>query len=750
MEKRYPIRELLPAIDPALLDYQEWVNVGFVMRDEGMHAEDWEAWSASDARHKPGECLKKWKSFGRNINGVTVGTLVEYARRQGWVPPMEPGRELDWGAEIRDEQVIVDKNWLEERTIQEPSSEGWDQCGEMIRYLEALFDSTDIVGYVSDVWDADGRKAPTKGSYDRTAGQLIEELRRYRNIEDVIGTVQPDVGAWIRFNPLNGHGVANANVTDYRYALVESDSMSLEKQYAMLVELNLPIRLLVSSGGKSLHAIVRIDAGTMDEYRKRVDYLYTICKKNGMEIDQANRNPSRLSRLPGVYRNGRKQFIIAENLGCKTFSEWQEWVEAANDELPDFEVIDDFERPELDPPLIDGILRQGHKMLLSGPSKAGKSFAMIELAIAIATGGSWLGFQCAQGKVLYINLELRDNSCRNRILDVRDVMAPGQSLAGNLICWNLRGRGEALDKLAPKLIRRAMREHFLAIIIDPIYKVLTGDENNAEQMSRFCSYFDRIGTELGTAVIYCHHHSKGAQGSKKAMDRASGSGVFARDPDAQLDLIELELTESVQAHLKDEAARAAIIRRLDQDDPEWVNELSLDDQMSRTKLMGYASCQLTQSQMERMTAEIAEAEKLAMARTAWRMECTLREFARPPVINLWFDYPVHRIDDSGVLGDMSAEAELPPWKKGSSRGAKKKKTQSSKNAERFAAAVEGAKAGEPVTMRDVIEYLSPPAQIDPDTQQQLPRELMSETTARRWMQNAGYKIDKNTSYIVKA
>lgn len=29
--------------------------------------------------------------------------------------------------------------------------------------------------------------------------------------------------------------------------------------------------------------------------------------------------------------------------------------------------------PDLSPPLIDGVLRQGHKMLLVGPSKAGKS-----------------------------------------------------------------------------------------------------------------------------------------------------------------------------------------------------------------------------------------------------------------------------------------------------------------------------------------------------------------------------------------
>ena len=46
-------------------------------------------------------------------------------------------------------------------------------------------------------------------------------------------------------------------------------------------------------------------------------------------------------------------------------------------------------------------------------------------------------------------------------------------------------------------------------------------------------------------MIYCHHHSKGSQGNKRSMDRASGSGVFARDPDALLDLIELDLSDDL-------------------------------------------------------------------------------------------------------------------------------------------------------------------------------------------------------------
>ena len=85
--------------------------------------------------------------------------------------------------------------------------------------------------------------------------------------------------------------------------------------------MELPVACLVHSGKKSLHAIVRIDAADYAEYRKRVDYLYAVCKKNGLEIDTQNRNPSRLSRMPGVMRQGHKQFLVDTNIGKASFVE---------------------------------------------------------------------------------------------------------------------------------------------------------------------------------------------------------------------------------------------------------------------------------------------------------------------------------------------------------------------------------------------------------------------------------------------
>lgn len=192
----------------------------------------------------------------------------------------------------------------------------------------------------------------------------------------------------MRFNPLDGNGENNANVTRWRYCLIESDRDSIERQYALLKEMNLPITFLVNSGGKSLHAITRVDAENAQQYKARVRELYDFCKKNGLTPDEQDKNESRFSRLPGVKRNGKWQYIVERNIGAASYTEWIEWRESQVDDLPPDTTLADVwdNMPPLKPELIPGILRVGHKMLLAGPSKAGKSFLLINLAISIAEG----------------------------------------------------------------------------------------------------------------------------------------------------------------------------------------------------------------------------------------------------------------------------------------------------------------------------------------------------------------------------
>lgn len=737
----YDLREVLQALDPAQLDYQEWLSVGMALKEEGYTAADWDAWSQRDhARYHAGKCFRKWDGFHGHGAPVTAGTIIQLAKNQGWQPQRaEVDAELDWEAAIgaKDELMIVNRNWVEGKEVDEPKD--WDPVRQLTTYLETLFEASENVGYVTRSYEKDGRFLPEKGCYDRTAGKLIELLSKCGgDVCSVIGDYNPEAGAWIRFNPLDGHGVKNENVTEYRYALVESDAMEIEAQNAIIRELELPVACLVHSGGKSLHAIVKIDAGSYDEYRKRVDYLYSVCQKNGLKIDSQNRNPSRLSRMPGILRDGRKQFLVDTNIGKASYAEWKEWIESVNDDLPEPESMADAwdNLPELSPPLIDGVLRQGHKMLLAGPSKAGKSYALIELSCAIAEGRRWLGWVCARGKVLYVNLELDRASCLHRFRDVYTALRWQPRHLDNIDIWNLRGKSIPMDKLAPKLIRRAAKKQYIAIIIDPIYKVITGDENSADQMAHFCNQFDRVCTELGCAVIYCHHHSKGRQGQKQSMDRASGSGVFARDPDAILDLIELDLDDDVRAQAANNAACAVCEAALRE--ANLLNEVSQDDLCSEKAALRACRELLPEEDCLRLNRAVEAAKRAAEARTAWRVEGTLREFPKFPPVNLWFDYPVHTVDAGGMLTDLTANADEPPWKKGVRKRQSGALQERRSKEQEFCDAVERCNMGEPPTVNDLVEWYSSTGKN------------VAPRTVRDWIKRYGFSVNKNTGKVVRA
>ena len=739
MDKQHDLLELLNWIDPGMLDYQDWVNVGMALKDAGYAAADWDTWSARDRnRYHQGECSHKWATFTGSSNPVTAGTIVQLARDQGWVPERTsgPGHELEWDAIIggKEDLVVVNTHWLEGQEVNEP--EHWNPVEHLTKYLETLFEASENVGYVCDSWkkEGDDKYLPTRGCWDRTAGELIQLLNKCNgDIGSVLGDYQPEVGAWIRFNPLDGQGVKDANVTDYRFALVESDGVDIDKQNAIIRELELPVACLVHSGKKSLHAIVRIDAGSYEEYRKRVDYLYDVLKKNGLKVDTQNRNPSRLSRMPGVMRNSRKQFLVDTNIGKENWNEWKEWIEGINDDLPEPESMaaawDNL--PELSPPLIENVLRQGHKMLLAGPSKAGKSFALIELCCAIAEGRKWLGWDCAQGKVLYVNLELDRASCLHRFKDVYTSLGWAPNYLGNIDIWNLRGKSLPMDRLAPKLIRRAAKKGYMAIIIDPLYKIITGDENSADQMAQFCNQFDRVATELGAAVIYCHHHSKGMQGSKKSMDRASGSGVFARDPDVLLDLIELDLTEDLLKQEENKAVckvcEAWLVKYVSNVD----QEVSQDDFCSEKEMLAACDRLLGANLYRAMLPEVVAARQAIQQRTAWRIDGTLREFPKFKPVDLWFNYPTHQVDTQQLLKDIDAEGEAPAYIRATAKrkaNAKKKKVD---NKTRFENAVNNCNFGDPPTVKMISESLG-----------------LADRTVRDWVKEYGYRIDKNAGGVV--
>lgn len=573
--------------------YDEWLKVGMALKHEGADMSVWDSWSSMGSKYKTGECERKWRTFNRS--DVTGGTLFHIATRYGYTPDKD-----DTVYDIHNlllDEVIIDPSFISPEKIP-PAPANYDPKGDMLEYFTTLFQPDDFVGYCVEFFQDEKKDwKPSNTQYRRTAGDIIEKLRS-GSIERAIGTLNQYSGAYVRFNPLDGKGENNINVVRWKYCLIESDTDSLEKQYSLFKEMNLPITFLIHSGGKSLHAITRVDAENSQQYKHRVRELYEFCEKNGLKPDPQDKNESRFSRLPGVKRGDKWQRIIERNIGARTYDEWIEWRESQADDLPGditlAEVWDNL--PPLKPELIPGILRVGHKMLLAGPSKAGKSFLLINLAVSIAEGADWLGLPCKQGKVCYVNLELDSASCLRRFEEIYHRRGLDPSHLKDITIWNLRGHAATMDKLAPVLIHRFKSKSYSAVIIDPIYKVITGDENNATEMSRFCSYFDQVATEMDVSVIYCHHHSKGASGKyANSADRSSGSGVFARDPDAILDM----------------------------------RELKVDGLTDKYR---------------------AEHENASKVLTGWEMNGTLREFEPMQPKRIWFDYPIHVPDDKNYLG----------------------------------------------------------------------------------------------------
>ena len=118
-------------------------------------------------------------------------------------------------------------------------------------------------------------------------------------------------GCWIGMNPLDGHGVADKNVTRFPYALFEMDDVSLELQLSIIAKLPMAFSAIIYSGGRSYHCWAKVPATNIDQYKNSVSSMCQSLKVFG--ADTKNKNASRMSRLPGVYRGDQPQRLVYLN-----------------------------------------------------------------------------------------------------------------------------------------------------------------------------------------------------------------------------------------------------------------------------------------------------------------------------------------------------------------------------------------------------------------------------------------------------
>jgi hypothetical protein len=163
----------------------------------------------------------------------------------------------------------------------------------------------------------------SQGDFLWTVGTGGFRLARQRHVAPVpsrLPSASPE-GVWFLIQPVSGkweiqpggssprygrrHG---ACVTSWRFLLLESDAAPESVWLRCLVQLPLRIAALYTSGGRSVHALVRVDAESKAEYDAARDVIRSVLPIFG--ADPAATTGVRLSRLPGCRRGERLQRLV--------------------------------------------------------------------------------------------------------------------------------------------------------------------------------------------------------------------------------------------------------------------------------------------------------------------------------------------------------------------------------------------------------------------------------------------------------
>ena len=219
--------------------------------------------------------------------------------------PLSPMEEASWWL---NNQTMTADQFKERSQLPIPDSDR-----EALKlFFELLYNGPDNINIVCRHDVIDKKARPIGPGQTLSRDKWIEWITAK-------GVPASNAGAWVRLNPCKAQGsgshgaITDSDVTSFRFLLVESDVLPIEMQLAMFARLPVPISAAILSGSSSVHAWVRIDADTAEQYESRVRKILGLLSKFG--IDQANKNPSRLSRLPGARRiigasNGGMQSLL--------------------------------------------------------------------------------------------------------------------------------------------------------------------------------------------------------------------------------------------------------------------------------------------------------------------------------------------------------------------------------------------------------------------------------------------------------
>ncbi len=265
---------------------------------------------------------------GADGNGAGAGGKMRYGAVPGAAGQDEDGRnwrEYDAAALAREQRgdLRVDRRWLQERS---PLDVRYIVPG---KFLEAVLREDERAVVFMEEW--------SQGEYlfwkhkDRTKNgwwQLSPvHGRKAVRVSDACDTpreiVSARCGVWWLNQPVTGQWLrkdekwtrrSEGNVTRWGHMVIESDEEGIEGAWLnLLVQMPLGVVALYTSGGRSVHALCRVDAGSKAVWDRMRDVMKPLLTRLG--ADRGVFSAVRLTRLPNVWREGK--MVEVENGGME-------------------------------------------------------------------------------------------------------------------------------------------------------------------------------------------------------------------------------------------------------------------------------------------------------------------------------------------------------------------------------------------------------------------------------------------------
>lgn len=372
----------------------------------------------------------------------------------------------------------------------------------------------------------DGKEIPKDEGMVLSAKTWVEKFNE-KGGPGGVWSSSKGAGVFVTVNPMKAGGAKDADVTAFRHALIEIDhGLTPVQQWGLWTASDLPCAAIISSGRKSVHAWVKIDAKDRAEYDERVAFLHAHFA--AYNIDRANKNPSRFSRLPDVKRGSGRQELLALNVGAASWTEWIKKLEGdalgKSVGLGDLLDLDTDHDPNNILGFRDGktlrYLCKGKSAWLLGPSGIGKSSLITEFAVGWAMGQPVYGITPARPlRSLIVQAE-------NDQHDLAE-MAQGIARAYNLLPFsdaleavsaNVRFRTETRavgQALMDRLHRMIDADRPDVIWMDPLLSFAGIDVSKQDQVTTFLRTIVNPVLEATGVVLFGVHHTGKPKSAKE-------------------------------------------------------------------------------------------------------------------------------------------------------------------------------------------------------------------------------------------